>query len=204
MEEVLSRLKAIKGSKLFTQVSASSNPDSSRDAITGVGDGDKPEVDTKRVTVEEVPSSFSSDTGDQGSPPHNSKPLLPDFSPLASSLRTLSSARGNTSTTRTSLLSTLESYTSHLHRQLWAPRPGHTAFGGVGMSSLSANLARERGGRVDSYGMNGRLEDGGDMDIGLGSAGRGEDWDAVRREIRAIKAMLLNRRNFAIPGVGTR
>jgi hypothetical protein len=57
------------------------------------------------------------------------------------------------------------------------------------MNSLSANLAREGGGAV--------LGGGGTYEGSApGIEARGEEWDAVRREIRAIKGMLLNRRNF--------
>lgn len=47
---------------------------------------------------------------------------------------------------------------------------------GVGMGSLSANLSKESGGRGA---------------VGMGV--QDEEWDGVRKEIRAIKGLLLNR-----------
>ncbi|GFZ48489.1 hypothetical protein JCM24511_06237 [Saitozyma sp. JCM 24511] len=189
LEDVLSRLRKMRGSALYPAASTSgeetiedSPPHQVHDVHDALGQ-------SKHVTFEELASTTSSDNGLETSasaPPSN---LLPKLQPLTSSLHTLASTRTNTSTTRTSLLSTLESYTSHLHRQLWAPRPGHATFGGVGMNSLSANLAREGGGAV--------LGGGGTYEGSApGIEARGEEWDAVRREIRAIKGMLLNRRNF--------
>lgn len=163
-------------------------------------------------------------------------PTLPPLLPLSalftliSTLRALSHTRANTSTTRTSLLSTIEAYTASLHRQLWNPTPGHSTFGlksgGVGLGSLDRQLALEGkgagagagkskgkgageghgdGDRYDAAGWNafemqqqqsrankgqGQFEDV--MD-------RTDEWDAVRREVRGVKGLLLGRRTFARP-----
>lgn len=115
-------------------------------------------------------------------------PLLPDLTDVMSTLDDLASTRSNTATTRLSLLSTLEAYTSSLHRQLWSPRPGHGGYG-VGLNNLNANLAKERG----SAGAASSFEDKGiELSVGV----KGEEYDAVRKEIRTIKGILLNRRNF--------
>jgi hypothetical protein len=117
-------------------------------------------------------------------------PLEP-VSNLITSLAGLVTAFTSTSTTRTSLLSTLESYTSHLHRQLYLKS---TPSGGMryGMNTLSANLAKAGGGK----GWGAFESEGNDEAVGV----KGEEWDAVRKEVRAIKGMLLSRRNFMADG----
>lgn len=145
-----------------------------------------------RAMVEEISSvaSAAGGEGDEQARTPQPTPLLPDLSDVIASVEELAATRGNTSTTRTSLLSTLESYTSNLHRQLWSPRPGHGYSGyGVGLSSLDANLAKERGGvSTESNGVHAA----GELAMGV----KGEEYDMVRKEIRAIKGILLNRRNF--------
>lgn len=146
-----------------------------------------------RAMVEEISSVASASGGEVDEQPHPPQPtpLLPDLSDVITSVEELAATRGNTSTTRTSLLSTLESYTSNLHRQLWSPRPGHGYSGyGVGLNSLDANLAKERGGITTES--NGLHAAAGELAMGV----KGEEYDAVRKEIRAIKGILLNRRNF--------
>lgn len=123
-------------------------------------------------------------------------PLSP-VSSLSTSLATLVSALMSTSTTRTSLLSTLESYTSTLHRQVYI-RSQPLASQRYGLGTLSANLARAGGGKSNRWPYDADQSadhaDGGGLDsVGV----RSEEWDAVRKEVRAIKGMLLSRRNFA-------
>ena len=101
-------------------------------------------------------------------------PTQPDLSGLSDSLKSLSVALGATSTTRTSLTSTLESYTSHLHREIYL-RP---------TSSTNSNFGTGALGTFNRDSRNGSDE------------GRTEEWDSVRKEVRAIKGMLLGRRNF--------
>ncbi|TYJ53412.1 hypothetical protein B9479_005959 [Cryptococcus floricola] len=138
---------------------------------------DGPLENTSDASLQEIHSSAASEsslTPDSGGTPGQAVFPLSNLSTLSSSLSRLTSALESTSTTRTSLISNLESYSSHLHRQLFAARPvGSKGFGGyaVGMGSLDAHLRNE--GEAES---------------------RGEEWDAVRKDIRAIKGMLLNRR----------
>ena len=121
---------------------------------------------------------------------------LADVTPLVESLRNLSDGLRATSTTRESLLSTLEGYTSVLHRQVYLRSTNSSGIGGlggnfgmgdssksksIGLSTLSSNLAEAQGTHT------------GEIDMSR----RGQEWDAVRKEIRAIKGMLLGRRNFA-------
>jgi len=109
--------------------------------------------------------------------PAPTNPLpLDGLASLSLSLRSLSGALASTSTTRTSLLSTLESYTSQLHREVYLRSDPKTSFS-VGLGSLSQNLANV----------------GAKAGAGTGSTG----WDDVRKEVRAIKGLLLGRRNFA-------
>lgn len=120
-------------------------------------------------------------------PPTTTSQLHADPSVLGPALRELASSMEATATTRTSLLSTLEGYTSGLHRELFLSRganssPWSKSTSSVGLGTLSANLAKA----------------GGNQDSPLGlPAAKSEEWDAVRREVRAIKGILLNRRNFA-------
>lgn len=124
-----------------------------------------------------------------GTAPYEPLPLAPLIQ-LSTSLRALSAALSATATTRTSLLSTLEGYTSQLHRDIYLrPTPGSLAGGGtgrwgsVGLGSLGANLAKESGRDPGSKG---------------GLSGVGEEWDAVRKEVRAVKGLLLSRRGFSV------
>ncbi|BEI82880.1 hypothetical protein CcaverHIS002_0307480 [Cutaneotrichosporon cavernicola] len=127
-------------------------------------------------------------------------PLRADVGDLSAALKDLAANLDATATTRTSLVSTLEGYTSGLHRELflarsggpstpWGPVPGATNTGRVGLGTLSANLA-SAGGKVA-----GQPEP---SPLGIPPA-RSEEWDNVRREVRAIKGLLLNRRNFNVP-----
>lgn len=160
------------------------------------GDGAKPPPSVTAVTV-------TSEDEDTRTPPS----LHADPSALSASLRDLAASLDATNTTRTSLISTLESYTSGLHRELFVARGlsnstwgGGSAYGGtgrVGLGTLSANLAQA------SNPSNGASGSGTDSVLGLPAA-KSQEWDAVRREVRAIKGLLLNRRNFAVPAAGGR
>ncbi|WVQ82135.1 hypothetical protein IAT38_004263 [Cryptococcus sp. DSM 104549] len=167
-------------------------PAPSSESEAGEGETEKSkELVRREASLKEINSTSSvashhSESGDSDSA--QPKPEMVPFSPLTTlckSVRGLTSALDSTSTTRTSLISTLESYTSHLHRQLFVARPtgGYGGFS-VGMGSLSANLKKEG---LDS-----------------GVEGKGEEWDAARKEIRAIKGMLLNRRSFATVSAGVK
>lgn len=122
------------------------------------------------------------------------QPLFGDVSPLTAALRDLASSLDATATTRTSLVSTLEGYTSGLHRELfisrgaysnpWAGVPGANTTSRVGLGTLGANLASAGGSEASPLGL---------------PAAKSEEWDNVRREVRAIKGLLLNRRNFSVP-----
>ena len=144
---------------------------------------------------------------------------LDTFSSLSTSLANLLAAFNSTSTTRTSLLSTVEGYSSYLHRQVYRrsqPGPGGygggsgggsgamaKSGGGYSLETLSANLAKAGGSSgaqsrsFDIYGQN----DGEDGEARLEDMGvKSGEWDAVRKEVRAIKGMLLSRRNFVADG----
>lgn len=118
--------------------------------------------------------------------------LLPiaNLTALSTSLSALSDSISSTSTTRVSLLSTLESYTSQLHREVYLRSDGFGSGSGggssfsVGLGSLSQNLASAGAKAGGASGAN-----------GTGGTGR-TDWDDVRREVRAVKGLLLGRRNF--------
>lgn len=151
------------------------------------GEPDHPE--RKMLTgPEDSPKSASISLAEESvAPPPTTSQLHADPSVLGPTLRELASAMEATATTRTSLLSTLEGYTSGLHRELFLSRgasstPWSKSTSSVGLGTLSANLAKA-GGNSDSP-------------LGLPAA-KSEEWDAVRREVRAIKGILLNRRNFA-------
>jgi hypothetical protein len=118
--------------------------------------------------------------------------IFGDVSPLSVALRDLASSLGATATTRTSLVSTLEGYTSGLHRELFISRGGQSSVpwgpvsstSRVGLGTLGANLAKAGGGEQSPLGL---------------PAAKSEEWDNARREVRAIKGLLLNRRNFSLP-----
>ncbi len=122
--------------------------------------------------------------------PATSVALLPRLAPLPAALASLSTQLGATQTTRTSLLSTLSSYTSHLHSQIFLlsrSSGGNAAsyYGGVGLKSLGENLEKEGG---------------------LGAAEKRDESketrEDIRKEIRAIKGMLLSRCGLSARAVG--
>ncbi|KAK6909620.1 hypothetical protein L486_00732 [Kwoniella mangroviensis CBS 10435] len=106
-------------------------------------------------------------------------PITP-LTRLISKLKILSSSMDATSTTRLSVISTLEGYTSSIHHQLFLSRSttGGMSSYGVNMNSLSNHLNQDKNQSRDVIG------------------GTGEEWDNTRKEIRAIKGLLLNRRQF--------
>ncbi|ORY28172.1 hypothetical protein BCR39DRAFT_559664 [Naematelia encephala] len=132
-----------------------------------------------------IASQINQDTDDPSSSTAPSPPpksgLIPEISILSTPLKSLSSALEATSTTRTSVLTSLESYTSQLHREIYLRNPSTGSRMPVGLGTLSSNLSKEGGGS-------------GSSEI-VGNA-RGEEWDAVRKDIRAIKGLLLGRRSF--------
>ncbi|EKC98640.1 hypothetical protein A1Q2_07062 [Trichosporon asahii var. asahii CBS 8904] len=155
-------------------------------------EGEEKDGERKLLTApDDSPKSASislAETAEESvAPPPTTSQLHADPSVLGPALRELASSMEATATTRTSLLSTLEGYTSGLHRELFLSRganssPWSKGTSSVGLGTLSANLAKA-GGNTDSP-------------LGLPAA-KSEEWDAVRREVRAIKGILLNRRNFA-------
>lgn len=62
------------------------------------------------------------------------------------------------------------------------------------MNTLSANLAKAGG--KSSWGAYDQSNGEEEGSVGV----KGEEWDAVRKEVRAIKGMLLSRRNFMTEG----
>lgn len=162
------------------------------------GDGEK---DTsaleKNRNEEEARLMDHEDSSDSGSSSEIPESLIPlnSISSLSTSLTNLTAAFTSTSTTRTSLLSTLESYTSYLHRQLYLrSQPSSGMSMRYGMNTLSANLAKAGG--KSSWGAFDQSTGEGEGSVGV----KGEEWDAVRKEVRAIKGMLLSRRNFMTEG----
>lgn len=165
-----------------------------------------PPSTTTQTAILSVPSSSS----DQS--------LLPDLDPLKATLKELSITRSNTSTTRTSLISTLDSYTSSLHHQLFNPRPGHShypqsawsnsqssnawtrssaaasGYGGYGLNTLDDSLRKE-GVNVDGGSLKSGRNDGNAVE---GVMDRSCEYDNVRKEIRGIKGMLLGRRSLGL------
>ncbi|KAK8853066.1 hypothetical protein IAR55_003767 [Kwoniella newhampshirensis] len=218
MERLVEGLRGLRGHKMYAATvdsglrgtrrtpggnGASEEQEKSRDVNRNGGEKEvsaekKELLRLHEATLREIDSSTTSSQHEHDlspvTPPSHSD-LIPtpisSLRTLTTSLRALTTALDSTSTTRTSLISTLESYTSHLHRQLFVARPTASGFGGfsIGMGTLGANLSRESGGG------------------GGGLESKGEEWDAVRKEVRAIKGMVLNRRSFAptpgTNGVGT-
>jgi hypothetical protein len=177
--------------------------DSAVTQSTDQGITEKEQAESARLveheSEDERADDSKSDSSDQ-KPIERLLPLTP-VSTLSTALADLLTAFTSTSTTRTSLLSTLESYTSYLHRQLYL-RSQPQSFGGrYGLNTLSANLAKAGGGKSPAAWGYDQSEGN---DTGLEAAGvKSEEWDAVRKEVRAIKGMLLSRRNFAPVTVDT-
>ncbi|CAD6571194.1 MAG: hypothetical protein TREMPRED_000196 [Tremellales sp. Tagirdzhanova-0007] len=155
-QNLLDRLKGLPSHRLYRDSRVERQLENEKD--------DKGEPESENMDLENQLSSR----------PTSTLPIKSDLSGLGDSLKSLSAALGATSTTRTSLTSTLESYTSHLHREIYL-RPTSSTNNNFGMGALGT--------------MN--------RDPGHGSdVGRMEEWDSVRKEVRVIKGMLLGRRNF--------
>ncbi|OCF32153.1 hypothetical protein I316_06067 [Kwoniella heveanensis BCC8398] len=223
--KLLEGLRALRSNKLYgppLRVGEKIRDEKSGSRKTRDEDGKKRERDgvTPRPTIrreaslKEITSSASvsssstthpNDTQDHDhnadvdhvEPTPPSQPLVPfsSLQALRTHLNSLTSALDNTSTTRTSLISTLESYTSHLHRQMFVSRAPGSGFGSAG-----------GGGGFGGYSIGGTLgmnlkqasgSGGAAASVGITGNGDGEAWDSVRKEIRAIKGLLLNRRAFA-------
>lgn len=139
-------------------------------------EGESVEADLSTVTAIKEIESYAASTSSKtdSDMPAAIFPFL-GLRALSQSIHNLTTVLDATSTTRISLISTLESYTSHIHRQLFlAKSPGYTSNRfTVGLGTLSENLKME-----------GEHEK------------KGEEWDAVRKEVRAVKGLLLNRRAF--------
>lgn len=129
------------------------------------------------------------------SPPLPVLTLANDLQHLPSSLRQLSNHMSATETTRTSLISTINAYTSHLHTQNFlmvrggggggrASRIGNAA---VGLSSLDDNLRKEG---AAAAGDDARTRSEPEGMIGIADL---EEWETVRKEIRSIKGLMLSR-----------
>lgn len=165
------------------------------------------EMEMARLTQHE---EGSEDEDEEGSKTEGLIPIN-TISTLSTSLTNLLTAFNSTSTTRTSLLSTVEGYSSYLHRQVYRRTQPFASSGGAGgyqsgysLGTLSANLTKAGGGNsttaasqrkaFDIYG----TQDGDeDQEVRLEDMGvKSQEWDAVRKEVRAIKGMLLSRRNF--------
>ncbi|WWC71829.1 uncharacterized protein I206_105788 [Kwoniella pini CBS 10737] len=119
---------------------------------------------------------------------------LKQIKSLSIKLNKLSNLMESTSTTRISLISTLESYTSFLHNQLFlSSRFSGTGNGGKGFSnySIKLNSLSSHLGEKQRLG----LEQKNEFEFNLGGI-KIEEWDNTRKEIRAIKGLLLNRRQF--------
>ena len=185
-ESLLHGLRALKSTRrhqyhpmeMSYDLSQSTNLTSVSDTDSGATTNTKEE---KHLMVEEI-------LGDDASSSVSAPTLHPihsdEVSPLSSRLRELSQAMDATSTTRTSLLSTLESYTSQLHEEIYLRRPTVTKRTDkfVNMGTLDANLRKEMHAQSKPV-------------VKL-AADQGEEWDSARKEVRAIKGMLLGRRNF--------
>jgi hypothetical protein len=109
--------------------------------------------------------------------------LISGLLDLPNNLGTLSAQMESTTTTRTSLISTVSSYTSWLHTQMFmmtrAGGNNSAYYGGVGLKTLGESLEKEG---VKSEEKTAAV-------IG----GKSPVWDELRKEIRAIKGMLLSR-----------
>ncbi|OWZ64702.1 hypothetical protein AYX15_03621 [Cryptococcus neoformans] len=145
-------------------------------------EGECVEADLPTVTpIKEIESYAASTSSRTDSDMSNAIFPFLGLRTLSQSIHNLTAMLDATSTTRISLISTLESYTSHIHRQLFLskpPRYTNDRFA-VGLGTLSENLQKE-----------GEHEK------------KGEEWDAVRKEVRAVKGLLLNRRAFKISNFG--
>lgn len=99
--------------------------------------------------------------------PPTSLSFVSPLSALPTALRVLTEAIQATDTTRTSLITSLTTYTNELRDHSFGTKVG--AYGSSGYG-LSAALAKEGA-----------------------ACGHGVEWDQARKEVRLIKGLLLNR-----------
>jgi hypothetical protein len=194
-------LKEIRSRAVYPPASPTEPDDSMALQSSEKSGEEKGDSESARLVDHRDSEDGHQDGDDQGVDVTAIERLLPitPVSSLSSALSNLLVAFTSTSTTRTSLLSTLESYTSYLHRQLYLRSQPISTFGGnrYGLNTLSANLAKAGGGKTSSaWGYDQSEGEGNDAGLEAGGV-KGEEWDAVRKEVRAIKGMLLSRRNFA-------
>lgn len=198
---LLGSLRQIKGRGMYASSRLDPVPTDNEDEKSGkdASEDEGEKGDTARLTYhnEEEDDTTTTSTLTEGLLPTNA------FSSLSTSLGNLLTAFNSTSTTRTSLLSTVEGYSSYLHRQVYRrSQPfssgGIKSGGGYSMGTLSANLAQAGGSQRRPFDIYGQPEDGdADDEVKLEDMGvKSQEWDAVRKEVRAIKGMLLSRRNF--------
>lgn len=119
--------------------------------------------------------------------------LANELEPLPSRLRQLSEQMAATETTRTSLISTVNAYTSHLHTQNFlmvrASGTGSRARNAaVGLSSLDDNLRKEGAASQSTADARTRAEPEGL--VGIADL---DEYETVRKEIRSIKGLMLSR-----------
>lgn len=195
---IVTRLRELRANRLYPAVTvpvdAAEHLDRAKEEK-----GKEAGKEEEKPLLEEIPSSRSSSSSHPADPlterkarpnriPRSGSGLQTDLQPiptpslttLTTSLRSLSSALTSTATTRTSLLTSLESFTSHLHREIYLRSSTSLNSLPVGLGTLDANLRDSAGGSGE---------------------GKGE-WDDVRKEVRAIKGLLLGRRSFALNGHG--
>ncbi|WVQ67197.1 uncharacterized protein L199_005392 [Kwoniella botswanensis] len=175
VNNLLEGIKKLKSLGIYTQSGSSGDEDEH------AGRGNQRE----EASLKEISSSISSlrsDNINNPEPNDETNEIIPitSLTRLISKLKILSSSLDATSTTRLSVISTLEGYTSSIHHQLFLSRSttGGMSSYGVNMNSLSNHLNQDKNQGRDMIG------------------GTGEEWDNTRKEIRAIKGLLLNRRQF--------
>ncbi|EIW71837.1 hypothetical protein TREMEDRAFT_73417 [Tremella mesenterica DSM 1558] len=181
-------------------------------------------------------------------PIHIKKPNLmlceeKTFMKLINTFENLSTTLEITQTTRISLLSTLENFTSSLHREMflkvnpslstnfnvksnpsskssfktnptllskdWLGNKNDLLNDSSGILPYTSSVKSSSSAKMTSIGMQEGgmglglglgtgvgLGMGSGMGMGMGLEDKNEDWDKVRKEIRAVKGLLLGRRNF--------
>jgi hypothetical protein len=139
MSSFVQRLKALRSSSLYPPEVQAVNPAATEE---------------KQGTITDIPAPTSLS-------------LISPLSALPTALRVLTEAMQATDTTRTSLMTSLSSYTNELHTQSLGMKVGGHGSSGFG---LNAALAKEGA-----------------------AGGRGVEWDEARKEVRLIKGLLLNR-----------
>ena len=197
----MERLKTLRGCRLYPPVRLSRVEEEHQSNEQKGNDQRQTERGELEKLVDELPSSrssisssthFSSQDKELSSQTMITLNTTTELSKLKESLKSLSSSLTSTSTTRTSLLSTLESYTSQLHREIYLRSGYASATTGAGGSGMPVGL--------NTLGQHLKSESNSGVGFGTLGEGRSEEWDSVRKEVRAIKGLLLGRRNFMING----